>query len=205
MLAPVILPESILNHARLWQEECWRRWAEAVDFPRIGEATFVLPWEPKERKVVLHLGSGFSVKGKIFPGIRSVIGEVIGEGYTVVLNRLLIERRDRMIPILLHELTHAVDPYFDQDIRRQEEEGHLTQPLDLYGLPSEQRAFSAMWTEDLREELAQGQFRSPDASVLLYRRRSPEFDGFLKFRPDLLEQTKEHFWRIVEDLRRRIA
>jgi hypothetical protein len=214
MLEPVILSEAILNQARLWRDECLRRWADADTFPRIGEETLSSPVDGSQRKVVLHVSKGLfeggrPVKGKTAVGIFFDVGD-IREGYTVVVNSEMIDRPDSLTPVLLHELTHALDPCFDDDFHMFNPPGaqgvRLTSE-EQYDLSSEQRAFSAMWTEDLRIDLERGQYRNPGASALLYRQRSHEFDGFWCYgqlrKPELMQQTKEHFRQIIEDLRRR--
>jgi hypothetical protein len=209
MIEPVILPDDILTQARTWRDDCVRRWNADGIFPRIGEATLTSLVDGKPRKIVLHLSHGFDVKGKIFPGVRSEAGEVIEEGCTIVLNRERIDpQRESLMPILLHEVTHAIDPCFDEDMKRREKNPEQFKDWrGQYGLASEQRAFAAMWTDDLREDIERGQYRNPGASLLLYRQRSHEFDGFYAYgqitRHDLIEQLEDHFTRIVEDLNRR--
>ncbi len=206
MLPPVILSGPVLEQARLWVEECPRRWWDGADFPQVGAATLLSPVDGQQRRVVLHLAGGFSVKAKTFVGIRSETGEVIGDGNTVVLNRDLIGPTDSLRLILLHEMTHAVDPCFEEDFERLNPGGRAAGSLgavEQYYLASEQRAFPAMWIEDLREDLGRGYYRSPGASIALYRQRSAEFRGFIDHTPDLANQTREHFRLIVEDLLQR--
>src|SRR5206468_4196346 len=101
MLEPVIFPDAILTRARLWRDECFGHWNDDSVFPRIGEATLASPVNGESRVVVLHLGCGYFPKGKIMPGIRSARGEIIGEGYTVVLNTWRIDlQRESLMPIL---------------------------------------------------------------------------------------------------------
>lgn len=209
MVEAIILTDDILGQARTWRDDCVRRWNAEGIFPRIGEATVTSPVDGKPRKIVLYLSHGFDVKGKIFPGVRSEEGEVIEEGSTIVLNREKIDlQREPLMPILLHEVTHAVDPCFDEDMKRREENPEQFKDWrGQYGLASEQRAFAAMWTEDLREDLERGQYQNPGASLLLYGRRSHEFDGFYAYGQltghDLIEQMEDHFRKIVEDLKER--
>jgi hypothetical protein len=208
MLPPVILSDPILDQARLWVEECRRRWWDRGDYPQVGEAGLVSPVDGQARRVVLHLAGGFSVKAKTFVGVRSETGAVVGAGNTVVLNRDLIGATDSLRLILLHELTHAVDPCFEEDFGRLNPGGRAAGRLgavEQYYLPSEQRAFPAMWIEDLREDLGRGHYRNPGASIAMYRQRSAEFRGFLDHTPDLADQTREHFRLVVEDLVRREA
>jgi hypothetical protein len=206
MLDPIILSDAILDQARVLRDACLQRWTERGEFPQIGAETLVSPVDGTSRKVVLHLGSGFRVKAQTCVGIRASTGQVIGEGYTVVLNRGLIDRAAPLVHILLHELTHTVDPCFDDDFSRLNPTGTQTarlSSLEQYYLPSEQRAFSAMWIADLREDLARDVYSNPAVSITRYCQLSAEFKGFWDNTPDLAEQTKEHFRRMVEDLRKR--
>jgi hypothetical protein len=164
------------------------------------------PLDGSQRKVVLHLGCGFRAKGATRPCILSETGDDIGVGYTIVLNGEKIDVEGELTPVLLHELTHAVDPEFDKDFHRLNGPSAQAAPLnavDEYHLPSEQRAFPAMWIEDLRIDLVQGGYRNPSVSIDRYRQCSAEFRGFWNYTFDLEEQTKDHFRKIVEDLRRR--
>jgi hypothetical protein len=203
MIEPVILSDAILNQARLWQADCVRRWAEAAVFPQIGGALLTSPVDGQPRKVVLHLGQGFNLKARTLVGVRSSTGQVIGTGNTIILNRGKIHPADAWMPILLHELTHAVDPYFEDDFRWLNPQGQPSVILSKsqeYHLASEQRAFPAMWIQDLRKDLDQGQYRNPSVSITLYCLRSAEFRGFWDNTPDLAQQTEDHFRRIVKDL-----
>ena len=205
MIEPIILPDAILNQARLWHDDCFRLWDADGDFPRISEAILVSPVDNTPRKVVLHLAKRFGVRGKTFIGLRSEAGDVVGEGYTIALDRGEIDaQRDPLTAILLHEMTHAVDPLFEEDIRRQGEKERLTDSEDLYALPSEQRAFSAMWTAELQEEIARGDYRGPGVFLQSFRNLSAEFKGFWdNCSVELTDQTKYHIRRIAADLKRR--
>jgi hypothetical protein len=209
MIEPVILSDEILKQARTWRDECVRAWNADGIYPRVGEAILTSPVDNKPRKVVLHLSHGFNVKGKVFVGVRSEEGEVIEEGYTIILNREKIDlQRDLLLVILLHEMTHAVDPCFDEDVKKEKENPAAFQDwTGLYGLASELRAFAAMWTDNLREDIERDEYRNPGVSLHLYRHRSHEFDGFYTHGPsirhDLVEQLTYHFRKIAEDLNRR--
>jgi hypothetical protein len=210
MTEPVILSDAILHQARLWRDECLRHWSDADPFPRIGEETLASPVDGSRRKVVLHLSNsllegGRPVKGKTAVGIFFDVGD-IRDGYTVVINRGMIHLADHWMPVLLHELIHAVDPEFDRDFGRlnQQQQGGPRTPLtavELYHLPSEQRAFPGMWIQDLWEDLGRGQYHNPSVSIALYCQRSPEFRGFWENTPSLAQQTEDHVRRIVWDLK----
>jgi hypothetical protein len=211
MIEPVILTDAILDQAKWWEDDCNHRWTEEGNYLLMGETTVTSPVNGRPRKVVLHLGTFGQVKARTVPGIRSENGGVEEEGYTIILNRGVIDvRLEALIHILLHELTHAVDPEFDRDFQNLNPEGRPSLPLtseQQYYLASEQRAFTAMWTENLRQDVDQDLYRSPGASILIYRHRSEEFDNYYGHcqlhRHDLMDQTKDHFRRIVEDLKRR--
>ena len=204
MTEPVILSDAILNQARQWQAECVGRWADADVLPRIGEALLTSPVDGQPRRVVLHLGQGFSVKAKTVVGLRSPTGWVIGTGNVIIINRGMIHLTDAWTPILLHELTHAVDPYFEDEFSRLNAPGQPRVVLSKsqeYHLPSEQRAFPAMWIQDLRDDLERGLYHNPSVSIDLYCLRSPEFKGFWDNTLDLEQQTEGHFRCMVKDLK----
>ena len=167
MVEPLILSDEILTQARLWRDECLNRWGEEGAYPQIGEANLTSTVDGSQRKVVLHLGTGFTVKGKTFAKTLSETGEPIGEGSIIVLNRGVINHQvESIMPILLHELTHAVDPAFDDDnARRETEPERFTTSESQYSLLSEQRAFAAMWTNDLREDIKAGRYRNAGVAI----------------------------------------
>ncbi len=203
----VILPNAILDQASAWRDESIMRWSERGDkFMLIGDACLVSPVDNRARVVRLMLARNFQTKGKAIPTLRSLSGEIVGDGYTICLNReLIVLDRDPLMAILLHEIVHSVDPYFDEDVRRQETEGRLDGE-DLYALPSEQRAFTAMWTDSLREDLAAESF-DLDVTLRRYADCCREFDFFccycLLAGGDLRNQTRAHFSTIVAALRKR--
>jgi hypothetical protein len=210
MLDPVLLTEEILGQGRRWREDCVRRWGEASTFPRVGEVTMTSPVDGSRRRVVLYLDEvvyegGRPVQGKTRVGVYVAPGN-IEAGYTVALSSALIDPSDRhsLTRILLHELTHAVDPYFDADHFLQNPPGRPPVPLssqEQYDLPSEQRAFTAMWTEEVREPVLTGGCLNPDSMMEVFRERCPAFDAFCRHgqwpRRDLADQTKEHIRRIA--------
>jgi hypothetical protein len=118
----------------------------------------------------------------------------------------MITSHDLFMPILLHEVCHAVDPVFENEWRE------LNGPNRPRERPTheeacrfwhEQRAFPSMWIGCLKAELTSGEYRNPSASIALYRSVSQEFDWFCRATPDLANQTREHFRLIVDDLRLR--
>src|SRR5262249_12166304 len=149
--------------------------------------------------------------GKTFRGVRSEEADVTEEGYTIVLNREKINPQcDPLMPILLHEVTHALDPRFDEDMKVREEHPDEFKDWKVqYGLASELRAFAAMWTEDLREDLERDQYQNPGASLLQFRQRSDEFNGFYAYglfaKHDLIAELEDHVSKIVEDLTEMLA
>jgi hypothetical protein len=203
VLKPVILPEPILAQARAWQVECERRWAEVGRFVKVGEAILVSPVDKSERKVVLSLSGEMNVKGKVFPGIRDDDGKVIGEGYAVYLDRQWCSYKLDLPAVLLHEMVHAVDPEFDRDCEKQgarKAKGLALDSLYLYTLPSEQRAFTAMWTEDLRKAIDSGAYTTVADAVNEFKLRNKEFKGFCDYNPGLMPQVRGHIRTIVADL-----
>ena len=208
MIEPVILSDSILDQARLWRDECVRQWSAADQFPRVGEEVLVSPVDGSRRKVVLHLSDrlqegGREVKGKTAVGIFFDVGD-IRDGYTIAINGRKVRSTDELMRTLLHELVHCVDPEFDKDFGRLNQTGGPRTPLvavELYRLPSEQRAFPAMWIQDLRDDMDRGLYRNPSLSIARYCLQSPEFQGYWDYTPDLAQQTEEHFRRMVKDLK----
>jgi hypothetical protein len=215
MVDPVILSVDILTQASLWQTEAERRWNESPQHVRIGEAVLVSPVDGTSRNVALSLVDGIlgadnrPIKGKTLIGLYSEKGVCTGDGFTIFINRGMIAEPQELRLVLLHEITHAVDQCFVEDVHRQEAEGRLTDSADLYDLPSEQRAFTAMWTENLREDLVSGKYRNAGATINIYKVRSAEFNGFVGHcqlgREALLNQTTHHIRRIAEALQQRLA
>jgi hypothetical protein len=201
MIDPVILSPAILTEAKSWREKCRRRWDTENEYPQIGDATLVSPVDGSQRRVVLSFALSRVGNGRTTPGLRNKDGMVYGEGYTVTLCREKIKTPDDVMPILLHEMTHAVDPWFDFDMNMQNPIGR--EPIQLtsqqqYRLLSEQRAFTAMWTEALRTDLVRGRFQNARVSIAKFSQWSPEFRAFVENTPELRGQTEQHFWRIVE-------
>jgi hypothetical protein len=208
MIDPVILPPAILAEAKSWREMCRQRWDTVKEYPQIADATLVSPVDGSQRRVVLRFALSNVGKGRTIPGLRNKDGRVYGEGYTVILCREKITSQNDLLPILLHEMTHAVDPWFDFDMFMQnppERKPIALTSREQYRLFSEQRAFTAMWTEELNKDFLQGRFLNASASVAQFCHRSPEFRAFVENTSDLIDQTKEHLWRIVEMLMLRKA
>jgi hypothetical protein len=209
-IEPVILPKEILGQARSWLEECASRWGEPGLFPRIGEAMLTSPVDDKTRKVVLHLACGLNVKGQTTTGVRDEHGREIEDGNTIILNRVLLRNRrvthlpPPPISVLLHEITHAVDPVFESDFQWLNHSGHqrvVVNPGELYRLPSEQRAFTAMWMEDLRIDMANAGELTPDDRISDYRGRLEEFAWFCAECPEFGNQNRNHFEEMIEALK----
>jgi len=212
MIEPVILSKDIVQQAISWLSECNGRWDEVGMFPKIGEAVLISPVDNMPRKVALHLAAGLYVKGQTTAGIRNESGVKLEEGNTIVLNRVLFRNgrtnylRPPPISILLHEITHAVDPVFEDDYLRLNPPGRQRFSIttqEAYRLPSEQRAFTAMWTEDLRLALINGNKPDPDALISSYCHRLEEFSWFCRECPEFANQNRDHFQEIIQALGQR--
>jgi hypothetical protein len=208
MVEPVILSNEILAAAEQVSAYYRERWRSPADFIHVGDADLLSPVDGLSRTVRFHLADGFSTKAATVCGLRAPGHEVtvVGDGNTVVLNRGMITSRDLFMPILLHEVCHAIDPVFEEEWRGLNQPGRpRARPTheEACRFRHEQRAFPAMWKGYLQAELASGEYRSPAASISLYRSVSTEFDWFYRATPDLADQTREHFWLIVDELNRR--
>ena len=209
MIQPAILSDAVLGQARLWENACQQRWAEPVYHLRIGEAPLPSLLDLTPRKVVLYLVddlycSGVRVKGRT--GFKTPLPtDGIVEEYQIALNKAMLRPAlNDLMPVLLHEITHAIDPYFDKDIRRQNPPGEP--PIELssqeqYELPSEQRAFAAMWTAALQEDIKA--YKSSAVSGILYCYRSSEFKSYWLHSESTRDLAKAHIRLIVADLKRR--
>lgn len=208
MVEPVILPDEILAAAEqlsAYYHECWR---SPTYFIHVGDVDFVSPVDGVIRTVRFHLADGFRTKGVTVCGLRAPghEGTIVGDGNTVILNRGMITSSDLFMPILLHEVCHAIDPVFEEEWRALNEPGRpKVRPTheEACRFRHEQRAFPGMWVGCLKAELASGEYRNPSASISLYRSVSQEFDWFCRATTDLADQTREHVRLIVDDLRRR--
>jgi hypothetical protein len=128
--------------------------------------------------------------------------------YTVLVNTANPRARALLLPILLHELTHVVDPCFLEDLS-------FIATLETddsagrYDLRSEQRAFTAMWISDLRDAIAAGTFRGVGAWLIILQGLSPEFEGFVGHaqlgRPHLYQQIRDHIDKMAVHLREQAA
>jgi len=210
MVEPVILSADILTQARLWRDDCLRRWNEAGQLPppRIGEAIFTSPVDGSQRRVVLDLYPLIlgGVRGKTRPGVLEA-DETETEGYTIALNASMINPAlDSLLAIILHELTHALDPECDKDIQMQNPATGIRvilSSMQQYDLASERRAFSAMWTADLAQDILDGTYHDPDDAITRYCLRATEFAAFVQYTHHLHQERLEHFSKIVDALKSR--
>jgi hypothetical protein len=155
-VGPLFLTAEILAQAESWCGECRQRWNES-DVVEISRAVLCSPVDGSQRLVAPVLRNGVSdgleVQGKTVPKIRRP-DDSFEAGYTVAINRRQIALEEELLHVLLHEITHAVDPYFDRDHealnpggkpggRRLNWNQNATQPSEL-------RAFVSMWAPDIR-------------------------------------------------------
>jgi hypothetical protein len=157
-IEPLLLTEEILAQAESWREECLRRWNEH-DAVEIGRANLRSPVDDSQRTVVLFLRdrpsrAGDRAKGKVRRGLI-LPDNSEADGYTIAINRELIPRPDEdLLHALVHEISHAVDPCFDQDHEHLNPGGQPGPRALAWNedatQPSELRAFVSMWTNSIR-------------------------------------------------------
>ncbi len=206
MEEPVILSEAIITQANSWAAACWREWDKAPVM--IGQESLTSPVNGEVREVALVLGYGFRSKGFTVQGVYTLTGEQVRrDGYTVAINRNMVDPLSGdLLRVILHELIHAVDPVFDADMLR-DDLSELSN-LEKYALPSEIRAFAGMWICQLKNDLANGTYQNPGASLQRYKDASMEFKSFCDYgseaNPGLNDVVRHHFGMIVEELRRKM-
>jgi hypothetical protein len=204
----ILLSDDILRRCEIWRDQCKQRWAEGGRWNPIGQSTIVSPIDGA-REVLLAIAPFAEAKGKTFVGIKSPSdGKTIGEGYTIVLNRAMLDPgTDPLLTILLHEIVHTVDPDFpSEQIERgmlDAKSGRRRTSEEQFALPSERRAFAAMWTARLRAEIAASRVVDPGDAVERYRRDLKEFDCFCRCYGPAVEEVAEQFREIIADLQRR--
>jgi hypothetical protein len=104
-----------------------------------------------------------------------------------------------LLPALLHELTHVVDPRFEEDTREKQEAPRKRSAQEEYALASEQRAFTAMWIDELTREMKRGTFADVKTFIEMTAGLSEEFRAFLTYGPTgVREQVAYHFRKMSE-------
>jgi hypothetical protein len=188
-LDPIFLPDDIVSKAKEWQDVSlanWERGQPGALF-QIGEAVFTSPVDQQERPVVLCLAPWSSdrpdqrtARGVTFaPGADFAAGVVTSDPvrYRVVLNTAFSPRGDLLL-LVLHELTHVVDPCFLEDCEIRKTDPGRWGSAEQYSLRSERRAFVSMWTEAVREAIVGNSYSDPESFVSGLAGRCPEFDHF---------------------------
>jgi hypothetical protein len=218
MISPIILPDSILDVSRRWCEE-YRNQHRKPDqvlseFCQIAEEQIVSPEDNKPRLVRLRLCSSIPglprAKAATEPKDYSDDGQVrsVMQGvYTILLDRnKLGQGFDPVAPAILHELVHTVDPYFDRDWETRQNQQAVRTSVSDYRFASEQRAFSAMWTDDLRMAIEHRRCGDPEEMARRFC-RCFSFSEFWNsggmYIPHLRQQTLDHFAAIIADLKKR--
>jgi hypothetical protein len=219
MIPPIILPDSILDLSRRWCEEYrkWRRKPDHVigEFYQIAEEQIVSPEDNKPRLVRLWLCGSIPdrprAKAATEPKDYSEDGQVrsVMQGvYTILLDHNKLDSGfDPVAPAILHELIHTIDPHFDRDweTRSQNQPAVRTSVSD-YRFASEQRAFSAMWTDDFRTAIEHRRCGDPEEMARRFC-RCFSFSEFWNsggmYIPHLRQQTLDHFAAIIADLKKR--
>jgi hypothetical protein len=214
-LTPVFLGDDIISKAKEWRHACLASWEWGQPrtlFP-IGDAVLTSPVDLQERQVTLCLApwSNDPFGQKAARGVTFTPGTDFSQGavdpdpvrYRVLLNTFYPPGGD-LLHVILHELTHVVDPCFLEDCQLRKADPGRWGPAEQYGLPSERRAFVSMWIEDLREAIAAGTYRDPESFASRLANRCPEFDGFyvgLYARgPKRTQQIREHIAALAAHL-----
>ena len=210
MLSPIILPDEILDEAERIGGIYRERWHINGDCIHVGDVEFVSPIDRKLRIVRFLLDSRFYNKGKTLYGIREPGNEYRFDtgGNTVAINSHLISCRDAFdddifMPILIHEICHAIDPIFEQEFQLLNSPHAARAKLshsESCRLLHEQRAFTGMWIWSLSCDLINGICGGPDMFITRYRSLSTEFDWFCISAPELMDQNREHFRLMIGDL-----
>jgi hypothetical protein len=125
--------------------------------------------------------------------------------FSVLIDREAAFTPRTLLAAILHEVTHVIDPCFLEDCEAKKTwpEGWGRDPYRLYRLHSEQRAFTAMWIEEIREWL---QEKATFDSVVFIRQMtstSREFRGFVENNSDLHSQIIDHISQMATELRSR--
>lgn len=212
LLEPIILTDEIIDTARswvtAWQAKCDGYTGE--DLRLVCSAVLKSPVDYQERSASLFVCSGLTSRAKTFPpGIKNPDGQPIApEGhYVVVLDESSQDvHLALLLAILLHELTHVVDPLFLEDCAERETlmPSIANEPYSQYQLKSEQRAFTAMWIAALNDALAAGSYFGRTDFIQRAAGVLREFDFFWAYclcDKRLRRQGEYHFAKMEEHLR----
>jgi hypothetical protein len=217
---PVILSDSILAEAESWRDELLTRVPTEPADVRIDDK--LLTFNGKQRRVALfivrEIQDNVEFWGKCEPKIRSKDGRAEEGGNTVLIPWAVVQYekgrvfshaqnvRDMLMPNLLHEITHAIDPLFDEYCLNQKTK-NTAQPMsrrEYYLLPVERRAFTAMCTSQIRRELIDFGYLAPEDAIESCCQEIYTFRGFCdEVGADLYPEIVNHFRIIIEDLRQR--
>jgi hypothetical protein len=209
MAEPIILSDELIDLAVKWKD-IYFAWLRTSDGATIfAETTIISPVDRSSRLTRFLPIRTTAGPAQTVPRLISLTGQHEGPGWTVALDPNQLEpREDFIIAVLLHELTHVVDPAHDRDCAtRAANPEPRRPPEEQYAFESEQRAFTAMWSWYLREAVAHCDRIDPREAVNTLASQDRYFGGFLAFAAsrslDLVAQTEEHFSRMVEDLQAR--
>jgi hypothetical protein len=200
MVLPVILPAQITTLARRWRDDCLAQWGKWTHPLRhlVGDAVVVSPEDGQDRKVALYLSTQLPAAAfTCLPDAKDKVGVQIAQPgyYSIHIERTGTYTPSELLAILLHEMTHVVDPAFVSDTMSKKHwpPAWLGDAHRHYALASEQRAFTAMWMEELRDYLTSGV--TPDLNDFLRRVMgiSWEFRGFYNHNLHLAGQIADHF------------
>jgi hypothetical protein len=213
-LEPIILGEDIISTARLWRDGSVAAWAQGqpdVLF-RIGEANVISPVDQQARPVSCYLvtwnNGPHTARGLTVPPGGDIAPGRIAPDRTRsrVLINTFIPHDGNLLEVILHELTHVVDPCLIEDLHPAEYDPRLWEDDDGelpndYELPSERHAFVSMWIERIRVAVNDRAFRDPKSFAEALLHECHEFGGFYadsirRPRP-WVDQVHEHLGAIA--------
>jgi hypothetical protein len=209
MIEPVLLPDALIDLAVGWKDSYFA-WLNGPDGQTIlAETTITSPVDGSSRLtrfLPIRIVQG---PAQTLLRLINVEGEYDGPGWTVAVDpHQLEEREDFIVAVLLHELTHVVDPAHDRDCETRAADFKPRRSAEeQYAFESEQRAFTAMWSWHLREFVARCDRVEPREVIRTLAGHDVYFGGYIRFaqsrRPDLMLQTEAHFRRIINSLQGR--
>lgn len=211
MSAAVILPDSIISLALQWRHEYLSHWPRPAGAKlHIGQAIITSPVDGEERRVSALLSDWLDRDAVTFqPDLTAADGELISPAgnYSVIVNRKMVFTRPEreaiqreLLAVILHELTHVVDPTFLADTTAG---GQKLGPIDRYNLPSERRAFVAMWIAEMQDQLRISNDFDAESFMWRVAAMSRHFNGLLDYHPELHGEVRDSFTTMAEALRLR--
>lgn len=214
---PVILTDQVIDLARGWARE-WSERRERYAGPErelVSQSSFQFPAGGQEFRVAVFLSDPLPGNAKAFTSLPDRLtrsGEPVGPTghFSILINHQAPFTPSNLLAVILHELTHVVDPQFltDCEAKQQWHREWFIEPRRHYVLASERKAFASMWIAEIqeyirwREAIGEPRFE-PLNFINTMARQLPEFEGFLRGCPEFWSETISQIKLIEQAVRGR--